>query len=57
MTRTLFTNIGLLVTNDPDVGAGATGTVCTSCACAAPNVSALNTMTVRMLHFIDGSMA
>jgi imidazolonepropionase len=27
MTRTLFTNIGLLVTNDPDVGAGATGEI------------------------------
>lgn len=27
MTRTLFTNIGLLVTNDPDVGAGITGEI------------------------------
>ena len=27
MTRTLFTNIGLLVTNDPDVGEGITGEI------------------------------
>lgn len=50
--------VGVAVPGEPAVDAGAVGTLCKSWAWATlPRASALHAMTVRMLHFIDGSMA